>query len=277
MKSLFEYDVLVNHTFYRSWHILEYIEKHPDGAYLLDVHYYAMNSMELSKNTDGIRKHIEYIISQSDNDYTDHALLLIARMDYDESSYANSAKHYERLLSTTDNQHIITEAIEGCMKSYYFDSQYDKAIEKANQLIGMQDINASQKRQANYILGKSYFDKKDYTEAVKYFDFCSNTDNTETGAECAYLSAICLYNTNQYDKAEDKVFFASDKFSNYINWTARSFIILSDVYVAKDNVFQAKETLKSVIENYPEDESDHKEVVNMAQEKLNIIDKTSNE
>ena len=255
----------------------QYIEKHPDGAYLLDVHYYAMNSMELSKKTDGIRKHIEYIINQSDNDYTDHALLLIARMDYDESNYASSAKYYERLLSTTDNQHIITEAIEGSMKSYYFDRQYDKAIEKANQLVGMQDVNANQKKQANYILGKSYFDKKDYAEAVKYFDFCSNTDNTETGAECAYLSAICLYNTKQYDKAEDKVFFASDKFSNYINWTARSFIILSDVYVAKDNVFQAKETLKSVIENYPEDESDHKEVINMAQEKLNIIDKTSNE
>lgn len=34
MKSLFEYDVLVNHTFYRSWHILEYIEKHPDMSEL---------------------------------------------------------------------------------------------------------------------------------------------------------------------------------------------------------------------------------------------------
>lgn len=30
MKSLFEYEVLVNDTFYRSWHILEYIEKHPE-------------------------------------------------------------------------------------------------------------------------------------------------------------------------------------------------------------------------------------------------------
>ena len=30
-----------------------------------------------------------------------------------------------------------------------------------------------------------------------------------------------------------------------------SFITLSDVYVAKDNVFQAKATLKSIIENYP--------------------------
>lgn len=255
----------------------QYIEKHPNGAYLLNVHYYAMSSMELTNETEGIRTHIEYIINQSDNDYTDKALLLIARMDYDESSYSTSAEYYERLLNITENQHIITEATEGCMKSYYFDKQYDKAIEKANQLIGIQDININQKKQANYILGKSFFDKKDYSEAIKYFDICSSTDNTETGAECAYLSTICLYNAKQYDEAEEKVFFVSDKFGSYINWTARSFIVLSDVYVAKDNIFQAKETLKSVIENYPENEANYKEIVGMAQEKLNIIDKTSNE
>ena len=163
------------------------------------------------------------------------------------------------------------------MKSYYFDKQYDKAIEKANQLMRMQDINGNQKKQANYILGKSYFDKKDYSEALMHFEIYSNIDNTETGAECAYLSAVCLYNTQRYDEAEEKVFFVSDKFSNYINWTARSFIILSDVYVAKDNIFQAKETLKSVIENYPDDEADYTEVIDMAQEKLNDIENTSNE
>lgn len=255
----------------------QYIEKHPNGAYLLDVHYYAMNSMEMTNETDGIRTHIEYIINQNDNDYTDQALLLIARIDYDESSYSNSAKYYERLLNITENQQVITEAIEGSMKSYYFDEKYDKAIEKANQLMRMQDVNENQKKQANYILGKSYFDKKDYSEALKHFEIYSNIDNTETGAECAYLSAICLYNTQRYDDAEEKVFFVSDKFSNYINWTARSFIILSDVYVAKDNIFQAKETLKSVIENYPDDEDDYTEVVDLAQEKLNDIENTSNE
>ncbi|MBO5958361.1 MAG: tetratricopeptide repeat protein [Bacteroidales bacterium] len=255
----------------------QYIEKHPNGAYLLDVHYYAMNSMEMTNETEGIRTHIEYIINQNDNDYTDQALLLIARMEYDESSYSNSAKYYERLLNITENQQVITEATEGSMKSYYFDEQYDKAIEKANQLMRMQDVNENQKKQANYILGKSYFDKKGYSEALKYFEIYSDVDNTETGAECAYLSAVCLYNTQRYDEAEEKVFFVSDKFSNYINWTARSFIILSDVYVAKDNIFQAKETLKSVIENYPDDEADYTEVIDLAQEKLDLIENTSNE
>lgn len=255
----------------------QYIEKHPKGAYLLNVHYYAMKSMEATKNTEEIRTHIEYIINQPDNDFTDNALLLIARMDYDESNYASSAAHYERLLNITENQQIMTEATEGCMKSYYFDKEYNKAIEKANNLIAIQDINVNQKKQANYILGKSFFDKNDYDEALKYFNICSNIDNTEIGAECAYLSSICLYNNKQYDEAEEKVFFASDKFGNYINWTARSFIVLSDVYVAKDNIFQAKETLKSVIENYPKDDENHEEIIKYAQEKLNNIDETNNE
>ena len=41
-----------------------------------------------------------------------------------------------------------------------------------------------------------------------------------------------------------------------------------DVYVAKDNVFQAKETLKSIIENYPGGEPKE-----LAQQKLAAIEK----
>ena len=257
--------------------VKQYLENYPKGAYLLKVHYYALKSMENSDDKDGLRTHIEYIINQPDNDYTDYALLLIARMDYDNSDYSSSATYYERLASITENQQIMIEATEGCMKSYYFNSKYDKAIEKANQLAAIPDITENQKNQANYILGKSYFDKKDYNEALKYFEICTSIDNTETGAECGYYSAVCLYNLNRFDEAEEKIFNVSDNYSSYIYWTARSFIKLSDVYVAKDNTFQAKETLKSVIENYPQEDENHNEVVNEAQSKLNLINKESNE
>lgn len=255
----------------------QYLKSYPNGAYLLNVHYYAMKSMEKTMQTDSIRPHIEYIINQTDNDYTDQALILIARMDYDASDYSSSAAYYDRLIGISDNQEIITEATEGCMKSYYFNKEYDKAIEKANQLIVMANISTNQNNQANYILGKSYYDKKDYAEALKHFEICSQIDNTATGAECGYLSAICLYNLNKLDEAEEKVFEVSDNFSSHLQWTAKSFIVLSDVYVAKDNTFQAKETLKSVIDNYPKDDKHYSDIINEAQNKLNIINNDSNE
>ena len=250
----------------------QYIEKYPNGSYLLKVHYLTMKSMENTNQKEGIRTHIEYIINQADNDYTDNALLMIARMDYDNSTYEAAASYYERLISITENRDIKTEAIEGCMKSYYFNEQYDKAIEKANQLFIMPEISDNQKKQANYILAKSYFDKNDYGEAKKYFDTYSKTDKGNTGAECAYYTALCLYLTSQYDEAEEQIFNVSDNFNSQINWTARSFILLSDIYVAKDNVFQAKETLKSVIENYPKDRDDSDDIVKEAQEKLENLE-----
>ena len=81
-----------------------------------------------------------------------------------------------------------------------------------------------------------------------------------------------LYNLQKYDEAEEKVFDISENFGSFVNWTARSFIVLSDVYVAKDNVFQAKETLKSVIDNYPKDDNESEEIIRMAQEKLDVLE-----
>lgn len=255
----------------------QYIEKYNKGAYLLDVHYFAMKSMENKNNYDGIKTHINYIIGQVDNDYTDNALLLIARIDYDSSNYEAAAGYYERLINITENQQMLLESTEGCMKANYFNKNYDKAIEKANLLVEMVEATDTQKNQAEYILGKSYFDKKNYAEAMKHLDLCSDKDKTETGAECAYYSALCLYNMQKYNEAEEKIFNISDNYNSYIGWTARSFIVLSDVYVALDNTFQAKETLKSVIENYPKDAIDNKEVTDMAKEKLNILEKEVNE
>ncbi len=258
----------------------QYLEKYPEGAYILKVHHLAMTSMENLGNTNELRPHAEFIISQPDNDYTDKALLLIARMDYDASNYSSSAEYYNRLINITENQDIMTEATEGCMKSFYFNKEYDKAIEKANKLISMPEISDNQKKQANYIIGKSYYDKNDYIEAMKYFNYCTDLDNrtaTEMDAECGYLTAVCLYNIENYDEAEEKVFEVSDNYNSYLYWTARSFIILSDVYVAKDNIFQAKETLKSVIENYPHDEKNHTLIIQEAQNRLDEINKNSNE
>lgn len=257
--------------------VKQYLENYPNGAYLLKVHYYAMKSMENLDEMDEIRTHIEYILSQPDNDYTDNALLLMARLEYDASNYPSSAEYYERLAEITENQNVMLEAMEGAMKSYYFDKQFDKAIENANKLLLYDELGANQVNQANYIMAKSYYDKKDYAEALKYFDLCANPDNKELGAECGYYSASSLYLMGEYDSAEEKIFYVSDNFNSYIYWTACSFIVLSDVYVAKDNAFQAKETLKSVIDNYPQDGRDYEGIIRLSQDKLNQINVESNE
>jgi hypothetical protein len=42
-----------------------------------------------------------------------------------------------------------------------------------------------------------------------------------------------------------------EQYPGYDYWIASAFILLADIYVARDNIFQAEQTLLSVIDNYP--------------------------
>ena len=91
--------------------------------------------------------------------------------------------------------------------------------------------------------------KDNYTAALQWLDKSAKTDKSVFGAESAYYSAVCSFKQNKLDETENKVFDISDKFSSHEYWVAKSFILLSDVYVEKNNTFQAKETLRSIIDN----------------------------
>lgn len=246
----------------------QYFEQYPEGAYLLKAHHYALASLERTGRTAETLPHLEFIVSQPNNDYTDNALLKLARMRYDAKSYEEAARHYERLFEITENNMIRIEALEGGMKSRYFNKDNERATELARQLLQIPDISRKQQNQADYILGMSLFEKGNYSEAKPYLEECAANDNNELGAESEYFAIRCCYGLQKYDEAESKVFHISEHFSSQSYWVARAFITLSDVYVAKDNVFQAKETLKSIIENYPGEDLKQE-----AQNKLNEIEK----
>lgn len=226
-----------------------YFEQFPRGAFSLKAHYYASECAEKVGTEEEVKNHLTYLVNQPDNDYTDGALLKLARIEYDHGNYDKAGQYYGRLANITEKPLRKLEALEGSMKSYYFMENYDKAIEMGENLSQSKDLTAEQTNQINHIVGKSYVMKGNYTTAMTWLDKSVNADKSVYGAESAYYSALASFKQNKFDEAENKVFDISDKFSSHEYWVAKSFILLADVYVAKDNEFQAKETLRSVIEN----------------------------
>ena len=227
-----------------------YFDNFNRGAYLLKAHYYALECAEKIGTEDQVITHLNYILSQPDNDYTDNALLKMARIEYEKGNYENAGEHYERLSRITEEPLKRLEALEGSMKSNFFMGNYDKALEMGESLRVSRDLTEEQVNQINHIMGKSYFEKGSYSAAIEKLDKSARNDKSAYGAESAYYSAVASIRLKQYDEAENKVFNIADNFSSYDYWVAKSFIALADVYVAKENYFQAKETLRSVIDNY---------------------------
>ena len=227
-----------------------YFDNFRNGAYSLKAHYYAFECAERIGTQDQVVTHLNYILSQPDNDYTDNALLKMARIEYEKGNYQKAGQHYERLSRITEEPLKRLEALEGSMKSNFFMGNYDKAIEMGESLRQSRDLTDEQVNQINHIVGKSYFEKGNYSAAIEKLDKSARNDKSEYGAESAYYSAEASIKQKKYDEAENKVFDISDNFSSHTYWVAKSFIALADVYVAKENYFQAKETLRSVIDNY---------------------------
>ena len=227
-----------------------YFDNFRNGAYALKAHYYAYECAEKVGTEDQVVTHLNYILSQPDNDYTDNALLKMARIQYEKGNYSKAGDYYERLSRITEEPLKRLEALEGSMKSNFFLGKYDKAIEMGESLRQSRDLTDEQVNQVNHIVGKSYFEKGNYNAAIERLDKSARNDKSEYGAESAYYSAVASIKLKKYDEAENKVFDISDNFSKYDYWVAKSFIALADVYVAKENYFQAKETLRSVIDNY---------------------------
>ena len=226
-----------------------YFEHFQRGAFLLKAHHYAAECAEQVGTEEEVRTHLTYIVNQPNNDYTDGALLKLARIEYDRQQYRQASQYYGRLATITEEPLIRLEALEGSMKSSFFLGDYDRAIEMGLNLSRSSDLTEAQVMQIDHILGKSYYMKGNYATALTWLDKSARADRSVYGAESAYYAACAAFRMNSLDDAENRVFDISDHFGSHEYWVAKSFILLADVYVAKDNVFQARETLRSVVDN----------------------------
>ena len=252
----------------------QYINQFPHGAYLLKINYYGLTSLEKLGRANETKPYLEYIIAQPDNDYTDNALLKLANMEKADGQFANAKEYYKRVLGITENQKVRTQALEGAMVCSYNLDDFDGTINMGNELSEVQGLAQNKKNLVDYYIGMSLFKKKEYANALPKLESCSKKDRTEIGAEAAYNTVLANYKMGNLDAAEESVFYIADNFSTYSYYVAMSFVTLSDVYVAKDNVFQAKATLQSIIENYPGGEPK-----TLAEQKLAAIksDESNNE
>src|SRR5690606_8173692 len=73
----------------------------------------------------------------------------------------------------------------------------------------------------------------------------------EHGAEAKYLLGKVLYETGAYKQSYETLIALKNDFPAYEEWVGKGFLLLADNFVAMGDIFQAKATLKSLIDNFP--------------------------
>ncbi len=245
-----------------------YLQNFPDGGFVLKAHYYLAECYKKSGENQKALEHYNKVLEYPGNEYTTKALLSAARMEYDFKNYSKANNLYKKLSERAENKSTILEAEDGIMRTAFMLKNYKEAEEYAGMLLKTPMVSDDQIVYAHYILAKTALQQGNKTEAMRQFHITDNLTSGKLGAESKYYLAEMNFDEGKDKTAENLVYELSEQYPDFEYWVAKGFILLSDIYLSRKNYFQARETLKSIIQNYSGE--DLKEV---ARTKLALIPK----
>jgi TolA-binding protein len=175
----------------------------------------------------------------------------LAEIYFSRAQYDRATRDFRRVERLASNKKDLFTAWSGLMESYFHLKQYDSVAVYANLILEKGNVNASAQNMATLYLGKAAMEKGDYETAKDEFLNTLNTARDEYGAEAKYLLGKIFYLTGEHEQCYETLIGLNNDFSSYEEWVGKAFLLLADNFVAQDDDFQAKATLQSLIEHFP--------------------------
>lgn len=247
----------------------DYLTKFPDGSFVLNAHFYLADCFHRNENYERALEAYNFVISKPRNTFTEQALLAAASINYTNKNYEEALEDYQQLDQIAEVNNNLIEARIGQLRTNYLLENYKEVIEAADKVLHTEKISQEYKREAHYKKGKALFANQNYELALDEFRILSEEVNSKEGAESKYLISKIYFNDDQMDVAENEIFDFASQNTSQEYWLAKSFILLSDIYLEKKDIFQAKHTLKSIMDNYDPNAED--EIIAVATKKYNAI------
>lgn len=248
----------------------KYLKSYPKGAFALYAHFYRGQCLYSRPDYKAADDDYTYVIEQPNNLFTDQALDKATQIALlHEKNYEKAYTYSKRLYENAARKDLRLDALRNSMRAAYYLKKENDLDARIDLLLKENDKTADDEIEAYFYRGMLAYNKNNFTKAKQSLQLVISRTTNEKGAQARYALADIAYQQKEYDNAKALCFKVINETASQEYWVVKSFILLSDVYVAKNDLFQAKATLNSIIDNYePEDE-----LKKEAREKLNKITK----
>lgn len=244
----------------------QYNQKFSKGAYVLTSYFYMADAhMQLSHPDEAMRC-LEYIILQPRSMYTEQALAVLSATYYNEKLYSKALETYKRLLENAEQKENLIAAKVGVMDCNYALGEAGATILAVDNLL-IESLPKAITNKAYYYKGQSYLALENKGAAKESFEILGQDLSTKYGAEAKYLIAEMYYQDGEMESAKAEIFDFINKGTSEQYWLAKTFILLSDIYVIEEDLFQAKQYLLSISDNYVLED----DILGIVEAKLNFI------
>ena len=247
---------------------VRYLQSFPQGAFSVDAHYYLGLIDYNEKNYTGAVSHLDKVIEYPDNKFSGEAMAMCADIAYREKEYEKSLGLYKRMADRAVSQEERVTARTGAMRSAWMVKDYQEIISVASGLIAESKLAPELANEAHYYRAKALLAEGQNKEAAGDLAVLAKDTRNVYGAEAKYLLAQLYFDNGETGKAEKEVLDYIEVSTPHAYWLARSFVLLSDVYMKLGRNLDAKQYLLSLQQNYQADD-DIAEMIETRLAKLN--------
>lgn len=243
-----------------------------EAKYYLADSYYRINQLEQSKDVFVELKYVR-------NPFTGRILYRLGDIYTKLGNTAEAIKAYQLLTDLNLTAKDTYNARRGLMMLYFNTEQFTEAIDIANEIIEgtWKPLNGAQ--EASMIKAKSFLNTGQSKLAKAEFEKLAPEQNV-FGAEANYFLGQMAYENGAYDQSLDLLFDLNSNYGSYQDWVDQSYLLIAKNYIAQEELFQAKATLRSIIQHANNEEviSESQALLSQIEQNVNVSDTTqSNE
>jgi tetratricopeptide (TPR) repeat protein len=246
----------------------QYLQKFPNGLHTLQAFYRRGECYSVEKQyTKALNDYTE-VIKKGPSRFYEDALGKAALIAYNhELNYKEAFRFYQLLEKSASNESARFDAQLGALRSAYRSNQPDEVIVYADKVIRNTQAGDTQIGQARFYQGKVNYDQKKYDLALNDFQIVLQKLDNELAGEAHYLIADVYFKKRQLEESKSWCLQSNQKIPGQDYWVAKCILLLSDIFVEENDLFNARAALEGLLENYQGDTDLRK----TAQEKLEYI------
>ena len=251
---------------------VRYLQSFSDGAFSVNASYYLGLIAYNEKDFAGAAQYLNKVIEYPTSKFSTEAMGLCADMAYKEKDYVKALGFYKQLVDRSATQEERVQAETGALRSAWLTGDATETITAASSMLAQNKLMPELENEARYYRAKSLMNIGKTSEAMTDWRALSKDTRNVYGAEAKYLVAQYLFDQGQTQQAENEVLQYIEISTPHAYWLARSFVLLSDVYMKLGRQVDAKQYLLSLKQNYQADD-DIAEMIEKRLEKLNTQQK----
>jgi TolA-binding protein len=241
----------------------------PGGRYCTNATYYAANSFYQLKQNEQAIEHFCTLADMQGNPYIEEACMRVAELSSDKQEYRTALYYYQRMSEVASSSSKRITALIGMLRcSHHLVEENNTTIDIATRLLNEPTLDSIVRHEALYYRAKAYIRDKQYESAIDDLTPVAQEVRTARGAEAKYLIAECQYHMEDINSAEEVIMSFTKQQTSHQYWLAKSLILLADINVKRNELFQAKQYLLALQKNYRVQEDDIQTII---EDKLELI------